>query len=155
LRLPRAWAAAVTFTSQFVTNSNQTSGPSVTLVPNQGAIVTFGLPRPESGARISGEIHFNWTLYQAPTSANPESYEAQFQPVEGGVEEEDKPEDILAAIEARMTPEQRAVYDLRMQELDEDASYDSIVLEKESIIPLLPPQQPQVEAVHDYVKEKR
>jgi hypothetical protein len=39
---------------------SQVSGPSVALLRDQGAIVTFTIPGPKSGARINGELRLQW-----------------------------------------------------------------------------------------------
>ena len=61
--IPRAAASAVKLNtaSTFLTNSSDASGPSVTLVAGQGAMVAFGLPDPGKKARINGELHLQWT----------------------------------------------------------------------------------------------
>ena len=61
--IPRAAASAVKVgaASTFLTNSGGASGPAVSLVPGQGAVVAFGLPDPTQGARINGELHLQWT----------------------------------------------------------------------------------------------
>jgi hypothetical protein len=40
------------------------SGPFLDFDPAQGALVTFTLPPPDSGARINGEIHLRWRFGQ-------------------------------------------------------------------------------------------
>ena len=60
--IPRAAASAVKLNtaSTFLTNSSDASGPSVSLVAGQGAMVAFGLPDPTKKARINGELHLQW-----------------------------------------------------------------------------------------------
>ncbi|MGJ4945046.1 hypothetical protein ACQR1W_31085 [Bradyrhizobium sp. HKCCYLS1011] len=61
--LPRPAATAVNVVaSTFLTNTSEASGPFVSLVSGQGAIVEFGLPDPAKGARINGELHLQWTV---------------------------------------------------------------------------------------------
>jgi hypothetical protein len=66
---PSAKTVQVKTASTFLTNSNEASGPSVSLVSGSGAIVEFGLPDPEKGARINGELHLQWTV--APGASAP------------------------------------------------------------------------------------
>ena len=42
------------------------SGPTVSVVPGVGALVTFTLPGPRSGARINGILHLKWTTRVPP-----------------------------------------------------------------------------------------
>jgi hypothetical protein len=59
---PSASAVNVNVASTFLTNTSEASGPLVSLVSGQGAIVEFGLPDPSKGARINGELHLQWTI---------------------------------------------------------------------------------------------
>ena len=66
---PSASAVQVNVATTFLTNSNQASGPAVSLVLGQGATVEFDLPAPEAGARINGELHLQWTAGAAGSPA--------------------------------------------------------------------------------------
>jgi hypothetical protein len=61
--IPHAGAAAVqvNVATTFLTNNSQVSGPAVSVVSGQGAIVEFDLPGPDAGARLNGELHLQWT----------------------------------------------------------------------------------------------
>ncbi len=63
-QLPHAGATGVdvNVATSFLTNSSDASGPNVTLVGGEGALVEFALPDPEKGARINGELHLKWTV---------------------------------------------------------------------------------------------
>ncbi|HEX3967600.1 MAG TPA: hypothetical protein VHW70_06515 [Edaphobacter sp.] len=56
--------------STFLTNNSQVSGPGVSLVPGQGAIVEFTLPSPDAGARVDGELHLQWTANASSVNVN-------------------------------------------------------------------------------------
>ncbi len=47
-------------------NKALVSGPTVALVPQQGALVTFTLPGPQAGARINGVLHLVWQTRVLP-----------------------------------------------------------------------------------------
>jgi hypothetical protein len=61
--IPHAAASAVQLNvaTTFLTNNSQVSGPALSLVRGEGAIVEFNLPSPDAGARVNGELHLQWT----------------------------------------------------------------------------------------------
>jgi hypothetical protein len=69
--IPHAAASAVqvNVATTFLTNNAQLSGPGVSLVLGQGAIVEFNLPSPDAGARANGELHLQWTTGAAGSPA--------------------------------------------------------------------------------------
>jgi len=62
IRLPwRAGGTSVSLKSaEFLTNSQQVTGPSLEPVVNQSLSVVFTLPPPESHARVNGVLHLQW-----------------------------------------------------------------------------------------------
>jgi hypothetical protein len=68
---PSATTVKVDVASTFLTNSSDASGPFVSLVSGQGAIVEFGLPDPANGARINGELHLQWTVAAGAVAVSP------------------------------------------------------------------------------------
>jgi hypothetical protein len=109
-RIPRPGATNVEVlgTSKFLTNNNSV-GFAVYLMPNEGAGVQFGLPRPEAHARINGELHLKWTGGErsSPPPPPPPETIAEFG-------DRDEPEKIHHAQVAHMTPEQRAIYESKL-----------------------------------------
>lgn len=59
---PNASAVKLNVATTFLTNNSSVGGPSVTLVPGQGAIVSFSMPDPSQRARLNGELHLAWTV---------------------------------------------------------------------------------------------
>jgi hypothetical protein len=62
VRLPwRPGATSVTVqNAEFLTNSQQVTGPSLEPVANQSVSVVFTLPAPEAHARVNGVLHLQW-----------------------------------------------------------------------------------------------
>ncbi len=107
--LPHAGATAVqrnTATS-FLTNSNETAGPLVSLIPGQGATVEFQLPNPEKQARINGELHLRWTVAQIAGPAVARGTVAVNLPAATATPQPEEVEKRIAEMEKQLSPEAR------------------------------------------------
>jgi len=111
--IPQAGATAVQLNaaSTFLTNSNETAGPLVSLIPGQGARVEFQLPDPGKQARINGELHLRWTTSGAVRPPVPSVTVAANQPeVERAAAAHPEPEEVekrIAEVEKQLSPEAR------------------------------------------------
>jgi hypothetical protein len=121
---PGATGVSVNVATSFLTNSSEASGPKVTLLPGQGALVEFGLPDPTKGARINGELHLQWTV--GPQAAQP--MKAVFLHASAAlgprlVETEKR----LTTLTGQLTPERRQVLRTR---LARPVVFDEVSLKK-------------------------
>ncbi len=119
-RLPwRPGANAVTVLNKpddsdhlFLTNDSRVNGPNVQWAVNQGVLVGFGMPSPDSQARLNGELHLKWNVTDAAMFrdfhrlvAPPIRHVGTGQPL-AQVEEVDRR---LKRLEEQLTPQQRQV----------------------------------------------
>jgi hypothetical protein len=102
-----------TFHSRF----GQASGPNVTFSSNQGVLVSFTLPVPQSGEgeRINGELHLRWSgaaAGQPPVVGLRPIVETRDVPEP--VEREDDAESHVRQLVEKMTPAQRSAFNAKI-----------------------------------------
>jgi hypothetical protein len=115
--VPRSGATAVQLNTAttFLTNSSETAGPLVSLIPSQGARVEFQLPDPGKQARINGELHLRWTTNAPVARAPAQSVQpglaavspAGTQPVPAVTKEPEEVEKRLAEVQEHLPAEAR------------------------------------------------
>jgi hypothetical protein len=161
IRLPwRPGASSVSARAgtQFLTNSNQLSGPNLTPLPSQGLLVTFTLPSPDTGPRVNGELHLQWPGGQAQAMHPLAAQKVAVRKAQPATPR--NAEDRLAALRTSMTPAQRQIHQAKAQK--------SLGISRDAIAPrpaaaavarVTPPAQqaelPRGRAVPDPDKAKR
>jgi len=120
---PNSSSVSLSSNTKFCLNYAGT-GPTLSYVPGQGVLVRFSLPGPEKRPRLNGELHLNWSSEQAGPSDEKSPCDLGGQGpaiahLEGGPRakinralraSQEEPDDRLAVLLRRMTPEQRARY---------------------------------------------
>jgi hypothetical protein len=152
--LPRrgATSVSVNIATSFLTNSTETSGPGVTLAAGQGATVEFGLPNPEKGARINGELHLKWTV-GAGGVALPHAVLASHMVAHTAFEalgpHRVETEKRLSTLEGQLTPEKRQALKVK---LTRPVVLDQLVLKKITTALSKPARAATIRPRHDASK---
>lgn len=116
-RVPRPGATAVKKldSTQFLTRKGQAGGPIVTLLPNEGALVTLTMPLPASEERIHGDLHLQWTGASHVTTCPMRSMARLDSSMAFVRLQNIEPEAKIRDLIARLSPEQRRVFNASLK----------------------------------------
>ena len=109
-KINKPGATKVTVTnSEFLCRGLGGWGPDVQLIPNEGAIITFGFPPPDSRERINGVLTLKWEVSKLKTPL-PVSNKKIISVITHRPEEKEYFEEKNEILKKRMTKPQKLIY---------------------------------------------